>query len=100
MKRALRSTPRRWPLVAVALALWPAGAADAQNQQGQFSSPPPRRIVVGRPPLTLGATTVGNTTAKNYTVRVFAVFVRQRIDGSFVFINTPAEQRAANNILS
>lgn len=78
------------------LALLPADAPAA----GQFSITPARRSIVGRPPVTLGTTSVGNTTAKTFQVKVFPVFLSQRLDGSFALSEGPLDVRRAGLVVS
>ncbi|MCW2990792.1 MAG: hypothetical protein JWM73_1386, partial [Solirubrobacterales bacterium] len=76
-----------------------AAAADAQ-QDGQFSITPARRDLVGRPPSSLGATTVSNTTNGAIKVKVFPALLTQGIDGAFDVKEDPRDLRAAGLIIT
>src|SRR5690349_11702222 len=85
--------------VLAALASVPAGDALAQ-QDGQFSITPARRDLSGRPPSSLGATTVSNSTDGPIKVKVFPAILTQGLDGAFDVVETPRELREAGLILS
>ena len=85
-------------LALVLLGLLPAGAA--AQQDGQFSITPARRDLSGKPPASLGSTTVSNTTDGTIKVRVFPALLTQGIDGAFDVIETARDLRAAGLILT
>ncbi|MFL5843591.1 MAG: ComEA family DNA-binding protein [Solirubrobacteraceae bacterium] len=76
-------------------------ATDAVAQEdGQFSITPARRDLSGKPPTSLGATTVSNTTDGVIKVKVFPALLTQGIDGAFDVQEDPRELREAGLILS
>jgi competence ComEA-like helix-hairpin-helix protein len=76
-----------------------ADAATPSKQQGLLGISPPRRVEVGRPPLTLRPTLVQNTTDQTFRMTVFPALLTQRLDGSFDIDKTPRNLRAAQLIL-
>jgi competence protein ComEA len=76
-----------------------ADAATPGKKQGLLGISPPRRVEVGRPPLTLRPTLVQNTTDQTFAMTVFPALLTQRLDGSFDIDKTPRNLRAAQLIL-
>lgn len=74
--------------------------ASGQSDKGQFGITPARREVSAAPPVRLQPITAFNDTRVAFKVRVFPVLLRQVLDGSFAFSETPSDLRAASLILS
>ena len=102
--RIRRSSGSRIATVAVCLfvmALADTGLAGAQEpDRGLFTVNPPRRELRAEPPAELGTTTLGNTTRRTLSVRVFPTLLGQSLDGTFTVLEKPAELRAARRLVS
>lgn len=76
-----------------------SSAAGPEPEPGTFSITPSRQDIVGRPPLSLMATRVTNTTGQPYDVTVTPVQLTQDLTGAFTFSERPAALRDARMIL-
>lgn len=85
-------------LVAVAL---PATAfATTVRNNGVMAMSPARRALTARPPIRLTPTTISNTTPSTIKIRVFTALVRQQLDGTFTFDETPRALNEGRLVLS
>jgi hypothetical protein len=77
-----------------------AVASVANPVGGMFSITPARRYVVARPPVSLAATSVANSTDAALKVRAVPVLLTQTLSGAFGFGLAPAEVQVARRVLS